>query len=151
MAQPTINVITTKAPDNHAPVSYDLERFVHALKTAGVLDFVTGLLEQRDSVLHLVINEINQPGVKMAVNNMEQLAAFIGTIPQETWHVVLMAAANGIKSMNDPKASTQNEGMGIFQLLGALKNPETARAVRVILGFLEGFGRAWSSSSKTTP
>jgi uncharacterized protein YjgD (DUF1641 family) len=120
----------------------DILRFVRGLRSAGVLEFLTALLEQKDSVLHLLIGELDKPGVKKAVNNLEQLADFLGSVPPDTLHRTLQAAGRGFDKMGQAQQASGNDSLSIFQLLGSLKNPDIARALRTILAFLEGFGQA---------
>lgn len=144
MAHPIANIRTSSGepelPAEDTATTEDLLRFVRALRSAGILDFLTGLLEQKDPVLHITVGQVNQVGVKHAINNLEQLAAFMGSMSQDSWDMALHALGNGLESMARTKPS--GEGMGIFQLLGALKNPDTAQGLRTLLSFLEGFGRS---------
>ncbi len=146
MAHPTTNILTSSGeqalPAEDMATTEDLLRFVRALRSAGILDFLTGLLEQKDPVLHITVGQMNQAGVKHAINNLEQLAAFMGSMSQDSWDMALHALGNGLESMARTKPSRPGEGMGIFQLLGALKNPDTAQGLRTLLSFLEGFGRS---------
>ncbi len=123
----------------------ELLRLARALHDAGILAFFTGLLEQKDSVMHLAIGELNKPGVKKAVNNLEQLADFLGSIPQDAWQRALQAAGHGLEKMEQSQNDPGQDSLTIFQLLGSLKNPDIARALRSLLAFLEGFGQAMGS------
>ena len=146
MAHPITNIRTSSGepalPAEDTATTEDLLRFVRALRSAGILDFLTGLLEQRDPVLRITVGQMNQVGVKHAINNLEQLAAFMGSMSQDSWDMALHALGNGLESMARTKLPRPGEGMGIFQLLGALKNPDTAQGLRTLLSFLEGFGRS---------
>ncbi len=125
-----------------------LLRLAQAAHEAGVLPFLTGLLEQKNSVLHLLVEEINQDGVKKAINNIEQLAALWGTISQDTLHTVLDAMNQGLERMAQSSESGSTGGMGFFQILSYLKNPDVAQGMRTLFAFLEGFGKTLSSTQK---
>lgn len=72
MAQPTTNIVR-KHPSldeqwdelkaqliNDKETAEALLRFARAAQDAGVLPFLTGLLEQKNSVLHILMEELNQ-------------------------------------------------------------------------------------------
>ncbi|OLZ08122.1 DUF1641 domain-containing protein [Sulfobacillus thermosulfidooxidans] len=161
MAQPITNIVR-KHPSldeqwdelkaqliNDKETAEALLRFARAAQDAGVLPFLTGLLEQKNSVLHILMEELNQDSVKKAINNGEQIAALLGNIPQNAFHNAIEALGQGLTHMGSLPATDTHEGMSIFQLLGSLKNPDIARGLRALLGFLEGFGQALATPKKS--
>ena len=125
----------------------ELLRLVRAAQDSGILPFITGLLEQKNSVLSILMEEFNQAGVKKAINNGEQLAALLGTIPQSAFQAAVSALGQGLDKMGQASGHSSG-GMNIFQLLGAFRNPDVAQGLRALLSFLEGFGQAFSPPGK---
>lgn len=122
-----------------------LLRLVGAAREAEILPCLTGLLEQKNSVLTLLIQEMNQDGVKQAINNLEQLAALWGNIHQDTVHSMLGAVNQGLERMGQNKEADSAGGMGVVQLWRYLKNPDIAYGVKALFTFLEGFGKSLAS------
>jgi len=114
----------------------DVARLVKALKSSGVLPMVTALLEQRDDVLAILMRVVNTPDVKRAIVQIEGLLQTLSRLSPGFTGAVQSGVERGLAA-----ASRESDGsMTVFSLLKALRNPDIARAIRVSLAFLEGFG-----------
>lgn len=125
-----------------ASAGEDWAAIVQALEQAGILRLVRALLEQRQPVAEQLIMKLDTEPTKQGIKNALTLAMGWGRISEETVKVLVEAVAQGLRQAQKASHSPAADKMSIWALVGLLKNPDIARALHYLMGFLEGIGRA---------
>ncbi|MDA8205380.1 MAG: DUF1641 domain-containing protein [Thermaerobacter sp.] len=120
----------------------NLEAIVEVLQEAGVLRFVRALLEQRKPIAEKVMNKMDTDPTKRGLKNGLTLALGLGALPDGFGMTMITAIKQGLNRAQEASHAPSADKMSIWQLMGMLKDPDVARAIHYIVGFLEGLGKA---------
>ncbi|NMP24209.1 DUF1641 domain-containing protein [Sulfobacillus harzensis] len=123
----------------------NLEAILDALQEAGVLRFVRALLEQRQPIAEQVMAKMDTDPTKRGIKNAITLAMGLGSLPEDFGPRVMQALQHGMKRAESASHAPDADKMSIWQLMGMLKDPDVARAIHYLMGFLEGLGKALGS------
>lgn len=115
-------------------------RLVDALAKSGLLSFVEGLAEQKDGILAILIQQLNQDGPKNVINNLEGLLAILANLPPDFMDRTAEAIDQGMAAVK--KNTPSDEPYGPLKIIRSLKNPDVSRAMHVLFTLLEFFGRS---------
>ncbi|WP_206885321.1 DUF1641 domain-containing protein [Alicyclobacillus mali (ex Roth et al. 2021)] len=120
------------------------ERLIQLVALAedkGLLPMLTALLERGDRVMAHVVDLLARDEYASALQNAIGLAQALGKLDSEVLANLVDGVAEGLA---DVKQATVADGkpLGIFELLALLKDPNVSYAIRFLLRFLSGMGKA---------
>lgn len=123
---------------HHKTIGQVLE-FAEVVAGSGTLELLRALLEQKHTILHILVGQFNQKGPKAAINNLELLLGLLADIP--TSHLQQWAETLP-KSLDAMQTAMAHDGepMGPLALWKRLHDPNVSRAIRGILALLESLG-----------
>lgn len=116
----------------------ELLELIRLLDDRGFLRFATDLLRSEDRVVEVLAERVPAEELRRAAHN---LWVVLRTF-REVDPLTLGALARGIPTAFDEARKAETEGpIGLLDVLSSLRDPEVNRGVRMLLGFLRGFGR----------
>lgn len=110
-----------------------------SLNERGILELLNGLFAQGDEVFKIAVQEINKPNNARLLENLVGLAGVLGAVDMKSVKTVTERAANGFGEA--AAGAVDEEPVKLFELLGALKDPEINRSIAMLLKFLKGMGK----------
>ena len=146
MAKPIVGVPSTaQAHDlvkEEASAQENLEAILAALQDAGVLRFVRALLEQRQPIAQKVITKLDTDPTKTGLKNAVTLLMGLGALPDGFGVTMMEAVQAGLSDADAASHQHDADKMSVWALMGMLKNPNVARSIHYLMGFLNGLGKA---------
>lgn len=130
---------------HHDTGEENLQVIVDALQEAGVLRFVRVLLEERQPIAEKVIKKMDSEPTKRGIKNAVTLMMGLGALPDDFAPLMVDVLQQGIQRAQSASHDPEAEKMSIWQLMGMLKDPDVARAIHYLMGFLPGLGKALQS------
>jgi len=123
------------------------ERLIQLVALAedkGLLPMLTALLERGDRVLAHVVDLLARDEYTSALQNAIGLAQSLGKFDPDVLAKLVDGVAGGLA---DAKEATTADGkpLGVFELLALLKDPNVSYAIRFLLRFFSGMGKALRS------
>lgn len=109
------------------------------LQERGILELLNGLFSQGDEVFRIAVQEMNKPNNARVVENLVGLASVLGSIDIGQLKGFTEKANNGLREATE--GDSGDGPINLFQLLGALKDPEINRSIAMLLKFLKGMGK----------
>lgn len=128
------------------PFGDDAEAIWAALGEAGVLALLRAFLDQRQPLSEIVVQKLNTAPTKRAVKNLVTLSMGLGALPEEAGTALISALNLGLQHASQAAAAEDAGKMSIWAVLRLLKDPDIARAIHYLAGFLKGMGKALESS-----
>lgn len=119
----------------------DLDAIVSSLEEAGVLSFLRALLEERTLLMEQLVTKLDSEPTKRGLKNGVTLLMALGALPEGVANSLAATLNAGLRSAEKAESSPEAEKMSIWILMGMLKNPDVARAIHYLMGFLEGMGQ----------
>lgn len=127
--------ILTLVAKNKEALKTSLE-ILQELQHSGVLNIVKGLLQTRDKVGVLAVEQLNQPSMHNTIKNSINLLQIIGEIEPEKLKVLLRAANTGLTNLDESKEKITKWG-----LIKRMNNSDVLYSLSVMTGFLQGLGK----------
>lgn len=143
MAKPIVDVppsATAQEPMQQPTDSDNLQVIIDELEQAGVWRFLRALLEQRKPIAAMVMDKMDTEPTKRGLKNAVTLTMALGALPDGFGLTLMRAVQSGLHQAESASQSSDAEKMSIWQLMGMLKDPDVARAVHYLMGFLKGLG-----------
>ncbi|MCL5116766.1 MAG: DUF1641 domain-containing protein [Firmicutes bacterium] len=140
----------TQAGDSvHAVASADenLAAILESLQDAGALRFIRAFLEQRQPLAEKLMEKMDTEPTKRGLKNAVTLMMGLGALPDGIGVALMSALTQGFERAGEASQLPDADKMSVWQLMGMLKNPDVARAVHYLMGFLEGLGKALKTTS----
>ncbi|SIS81213.1 DUF1641 domain-containing protein [Alicyclobacillus vulcanalis] len=107
----------------------------------GLLPMLTALLARGDRVLAHAVDLLARDEYASALQNAIGLAQALGKFDPGALAKLVDGAAAGLADAQK-QAEGSAKSLGIFELLGLLKDPDVAYAIRFCVGFLSGLGKS---------
>ncbi|MBT2757763.1 hypothetical protein J7E71_17910 [Mesobacillus foraminis] len=111
------------------------------LQEMRVLETVGALLEQRNEVGAIAIQQINQPTVHNVVKSGINVFKFIGSLQPSELETILDGVALGLKRLSE--TSQKGKKQSIWKMQRRLRSPEIRAVVITMMDFMEGMGQAF--------
>ncbi len=113
---------------------------LQALHDAGVLAIASGLIAAGDNALAVILSQLNGQESQRTMQNVVQLAKGLSAINPEQLEVALSSVAAGLHAaLTRPD---QTSRLGMIDLWQAFRDPDVSAALTLLLGFLQGMGKA---------
>ncbi|GIN61785.1 hypothetical protein J27TS8_17780 [Robertmurraya siralis] len=114
---------------------------VEGLHEMGVLEAAKSMLEQREDIGAIAIQQANQPGVHNIIKNGMTVIQFAGSIHPEQLQALLNGLNLGFDRMLD--VAQTGEQKGLLKLASSLREPEVLLSLTTLTEFLHGMGEAF--------
>ncbi|PAE18440.1 hypothetical protein CHH80_21635 [Bacillus sp. 7504-2] len=114
---------------------------VEGLHEMGVLEAAKSMLEQREDIGAIAIQQANQPGVHNIIKNGMTVIQFAGSIHPEQLQALLNGLNLGFDRMLD--VAQTGEQKGLLKLASSLRDPEVLLSLTTLTEFLHGMGEAF--------
>jgi uncharacterized protein YjgD (DUF1641 family) len=134
--------------DQTPSTTENLTAILDALEAAGVLRFVRAVLEQREPIAAQVMHKLDTEPTKTGLKNVLTLAMGLGELPDGFGTTLMHALAVGASRAGEASQEPDADKMSIWALMGMLKDPDVARAMHYVMGFLQGLGKALAQPDK---
>jgi uncharacterized protein YjgD (DUF1641 family) len=135
--QQAMQELAQSLTDNQEALQQSL-KLVRELHESGALELVTALLQSREQVAKIAVDQLVKPSVTQTINNAMALAGAVGQLNPDVTKKVVGGVVNGMERASE--VLERNEKVGLFDLLKALRDPAVNKALALGLGFLRGFG-----------
>lgn len=117
----------------------ELLELIRLLDERGFLRFSTDLLRSEDEVVKVLAERFPPGELRRAVRNLEVVVRTFRDLDPAT----IGSLARGLPSAFDEARRAESDApIGLLDVLSSLRDPEVNRGVRMLLGFLRGFGRS---------
>ncbi|MFC0298838.1 DUF1641 domain-containing protein [Geobacillus jurassicus] len=124
----------------------ELLEFIEQLHESGLLEAANALLKAREDVAKIVVGQLNQKSVTTMINHAFAIAGLAASLdPEKTAKLLEHMAAGVIEAYEQTAIETKK--VGVFDLLKALNDPDTNRAIRFFLSALKAIGQRLGQNS----
>ncbi|AIY05529.1 hypothetical protein Plano_1564 [Planococcus sp. PAMC 21323] len=109
------------------------------LDDAGVLDAVLAMVKAKEGITEVVMGQATREPVTNLINNMMSAAGALTAINPASTERLTSSMVIGLK-----EAEAQNHNgkkLGLFQMIGAIRDPDVNRAIKFGFNFLKGMGK----------
>ncbi|MCL6637375.1 MAG: DUF1641 domain-containing protein [Alicyclobacillus sp.] len=114
---------------------------------AGLLQLATGLMQEGEGLLEILVKQADQPGGAQLLKNMVALVQVWGQLPPSLW-THLQA---GLEAASDAAQRPPTEKPGLRLYWQALRDPDVAAGAGVMLALLRGLGASVRSHAQPGP
>lgn len=109
------------------------------LDSAGVFDALKAMVKAKDDIAKIAVDQASRDPVTNIINHVLNASSVISSINPD---VTAKLAASVKSGLNEAELYSGNgQKVSIFQLMTALNDPDTNRAVKFGLDFLKGVGK----------
>ena len=109
------------------------------LNDAGILDAVLAMVKAKEGIAEVVIHQATREPVTNLINNMMSAAGALTAIDPATTEKLASSVASGLKEAEADQKNDQK--IGLFQMMKALRDPDINRSIKFGLSFLKGMGK----------
>jgi uncharacterized protein YjgD (DUF1641 family) len=120
----------------------NLTAILDALEEAGVLTFLRALMEQRAPIARRLITRLDTPPTKRGVKNLLTGVMALGALPEDSGARIGAAVVRGLETGRQAAEAPRADRLSLWTLVRLMRDPEIARAVHYLAGFLKGIGIA---------
>ncbi|WP_161974960.1 DUF1641 domain-containing protein [Bacillus timonensis] len=116
-------------------------RILKGLQEMRVLETIGALLDQRNEVGAIAIQQINQPTMHNVVKTGINAFKFMGSLQPSEIETILEGMGLGLKKLSE----TGHEGkkQSIWKMQRRMRSPEIRAAMTTMVDFMEGMGQAF--------
>lgn len=109
------------------------------LDGAGVFDALKAMVKAKDDIAKIAVDQASRDPVTNIINHVLNASSVISSINPD---VTAKLAASVKSGLNEAELFSGNgQKVSVFQLMTALNDPDTNRAVKFGLDFLKGVGK----------
>ncbi len=109
------------------------------LDDAGVLDALKAMVKAKDDIAEIAVDQASRDPVTNIINHVLNASGVISSIDPD---VTAKLAASVKSGLHEAELYSGNgQKVSVFQLMTALNDPDTNRAVKFGLDFLKGMGK----------
>ena len=116
----------------------DAIKLLQELHNSGILDAISALLEAKEKVAKIAVNQLLRPPVTNAINNAMALAEAASDVNPEMTKKLVASLGNGLKKAEE--GLQKGEKVGLLDLYRALNDPDINRAIGFGINLLKGLG-----------
>jgi uncharacterized protein YjgD (DUF1641 family) len=111
------------------------------LQEMKVLETVGALLDQRNEVGAIAIQQINQPTMHNVIKNGIAAFKFLGSIQPSHLETIMEGVGIGLKRLS--QTGQKGEKQSIWKMRRRLRSPKIRAAMTTMVDFMEGMGEAF--------
>ncbi|MGG0718461.1 DUF1641 domain-containing protein [Robertmurraya massiliosenegalensis] len=131
--------------DNREALMTTLD-IIKGLHEMGVLDAAKSMLEQREDIGAIAMQQANQTGVHNIVKNGMTAIQFVGSINPEQLQAILHGLYTGFERMLDVVKT--GEQKSLIKLGSSLRDPDVKVSLTTMVEFLHGMGEAFKRENE---
>jgi uncharacterized protein YjgD (DUF1641 family) len=109
------------------------------LDGAGVFDALKAMVKAKDGIAKIAVNQASREPVTNIINHVLNATSVISSIDPDVTAKLATSVKSGLHEAELYRGNGQK--VSIFQLMTALNDPDTNRAVKFGLDFLKGMGK----------
>ncbi len=109
------------------------------LDGAGVLDALKAMVQAKDDIARIAVDQASRDPVTNLINHVLNATSMISSIDPEVTAKLAASVKSGFHEVE--LYSGNGQKVSVFQLMTALNDPDTNRAVKFGLDFLKGMGK----------
>lgn len=109
------------------------------LDDAGIFDALKAMVKAKDELAKLAVEQAGREPVTNLINHMLNASSVVATIDPELTAKIGASVKNGFEEAELYRDNGKK--VGILDLISALNDPDTNRAVKFGLDFLKGMGK----------
>lgn len=114
-------------------------KLLQELNGSGILPALQALLEAKEQVAEIAVNQMLRPPVTNMMNNAMAAAGALTSIEPETTKKLMASLAEGLKKAQ--QGLSDNETTSVWTLMKVMTDPDINRALTFGLNLLKGLGR----------
>ncbi|MED4071867.1 DUF1641 domain-containing protein [Priestia endophytica] len=108
------------------------------LHKSGILGAVNHLVEAKEDVTKIAVEQMLRPPVTNAINNAMAAAGALTDVDPQTTEKLASGFAKGLQKAEE--GVKEEKKMSMFELARSLKDPDVNRAIKFSLNLLKGVG-----------
>lgn len=109
------------------------------LEDAGWLDVLTAVLDERDTLLGILLEQVDKPGTLALMQNALNLGQVLSSVPSGTIASLGEGFSAGLHRLDEGSVV---EVRGIWDVLRAVRDPDISRGFAMILTVLKSIGES---------
>jgi len=125
----------------------DLLAIVGYLEEMGVLAALKGLLEQRNEVGVIALNQLNQPKMYHLLKNLVTMVQLMGSMDPVHLEKMGKGLSQGLETMNEK--SEQGRVPSLWDLAKSVRDPSVRTSMATMIGLLQGMGDSMKQDSSS--
>lgn len=146
VAEPPVHDPLHQAIHQHQESLTQLIHDLAALEQSTLFRMLRGFLAESQDVWAIVVNQLDQPGPKNAIRNLEALMTFLGRIPSDQWSRILDGVAHALDRYDQAIRAPESPRVSAWRLWQDVKDPHVSRALTAVFAFLGALGDAASKA-----
>ena len=123
---------------NHSDGLKQTMELLQELHESGIMEIVVALIQAKEKVAKIAIDQMVRPPVTNIINNGMAAAGGLSEMEPATTEKLVKSLSIGIKKAE--VGLTSGEKVGVFDLLKVLKDPDINRTLVFGLNLLKGMG-----------
>lgn len=116
----------------------DFLEVLQALEERGYLRFASDLVRSEDQVVQVLTERVDPARLRKATHGLSTALSVLGELDRSA---VEDLAPRLAPALEEAVRAESGPALGPLELLQALNEPDVNRGLRMLLGFLRGFGR----------
>jgi uncharacterized protein YjgD (DUF1641 family) len=116
------------------------------LQDMGVLNALHGLLEQRNEIGSLAIQQINQPAMHNTIKNAINVFKFIGSVKPEQLQAIIQGVSQGFE--RSIETLQKGESLSLWKLGNSFRDPDVKASLTTMVEFLHGMGEVFNQDQR---
>ena len=114
-------------------------KLLQELHESGILPALQALLEAKEHVASIAMQQLLRPNVTNMVNNAMAAAGALSSIDPEMTKKLVSSLSTGLEKAQE--GMDNNEQTGVLKMMKAMKDPDINRALTFGLNLLKGLGK----------
>lgn len=135
--QESVDGLVHFAAENSAGLKQTIE-LIQELHESGILEILVSLVQAKEKVAKIAIDQMVRPPVTNMINNGMAAAGALSEVDPEFTKKLVTGLTSGMKKAEDGLKSGQKAG--VIDLLKAMKDPDINRTILFGINLLKGIG-----------
>lgn len=123
---------------NHSDGLNEGMKLIQELHKGGILEVIISLLQAKEKVAKIAVDQMVRPPVTNMINNAMAAAGALTELNPDFTEKLVKGLANGVKKAEE--GLTNGEKVGLVQLLKVMKDPDINRTMTFGIHLLKGIG-----------
>jgi uncharacterized protein YjgD (DUF1641 family) len=138
LKQQKLEDLKTLLTDNEEALNKILD-IVGELNDIGVLEAVNAMLQAKEKIAKIALNQVTREPITNLINNLMGAAGALTNLDPELTKKLVSSVTLGLDEGS--KHLQSHNKIGIFDLLKVLKDPDINRAIGFGIHFMKGLGK----------
>lgn len=116
-------------------------RILRELQEMRALETIGAMLDQRQEVGAIAIQQINQPTMHNVIKSGISAFKFLGSLQPSELETMMEGVGNGMKRLSE--TAEEGEKQSFWKMRKRLRTPEIRAAITTMINFMEGMGEVF--------